>query len=110
MKRTLSTLISLGLCCASSWGQSNIRSLDFGWRFTEQDITEGQTARLDDSSWQVVDLPHDWDIYHAPYADAPSEKAGGYFPGGKGWYRKQMKDSELKVTHGESLWLHFEGV
>ncbi|MCI5507157.1 MAG: DUF4982 domain-containing protein, partial [Prevotella sp.] len=31
-------------------------------------------------------------------------------PAGKGWYRKHVKDSELNVSEGESMWLHFEGV
>lgn len=35
---------------------------------------------------------------------------GGYFPGGTGWYRKQLDASQLRVSPDESLWLHFEGV
>ena len=110
MKRLFAAIGLLGLACIPSAAQSKITSLDFGWKFIEQNVTDGHLAVLDDSEWQSVDLPHDWDIYHKPSADAPTGNGGGYYPGGTGWYRKQIKDTELKVNDGESLWLHFEGV
>lgn len=76
----------------------------------EKDVADAQLAKFDDSKWQRIDLPHDWDIYHAPKADVPTGNGGGYYPAGIGWYRKTFKDTDLKTGKGETLWLHFEGV
>ena len=100
----------LGLTAVNSHAQSKVKCFDFGWKFTNQEITDGQSVSLDDSKWKSIDLPHDWDISHSPATNAATGKGGGYFPAGKGWYRKHVKDSELNVSEGESMWLHFEGV
>lgn len=100
----------LSLLSTTTWSQSNHKNFDFGWKFIENDVVDGYLPSIDVSKWHDIDLPHDWDIYHAPSANAPTGNGGGYFPGGTGWYRKQVKDSELRVKKGESLWLKFEGV
>ena len=73
-----------------------------------------QTKTLFDSGWQFtrngktinVDLPHDWDIYEAPDpATGATKEGGGWFPGGKGEYRKKFKTPKAEVVK-----LHFEGV
>ena len=110
MKKTIFAISMLGLIAVNSHAQSKVKCCDFGWKFTNQEITDGQSISLDDSKWKSIDLPHDWDISHTPSANASTGKGGGYFPAGKGWYRKHVKDSELNVSEGESMWLHFEGV
>ena len=74
----------------------------------------GQTRTLFDSGWQFtcngktvnVDLPHDWDIYESPNPETGATKeGGGWFPGGKGEYRKTFKTPQADVVR-----LHFEGV
>ena len=37
-----------------------------------------------------MDLPHDWSIEATPCPENPAGAAGGFFPGGIGWYRKQI--------------------
>ena len=72
--------------------------LDRGWEFTR----EGKTTK--------VDLPHDWDIYEAPDpATGATKEGGGWYPGGKGEYRKllRLKKSDLNE---KLVKLHFEGV
>lgn len=73
-----------------------------------------QTRLLFDDDWtfiregksQSVDLPHDWDIYAAPDPKTGRTGAGGgWYPGGKGEYRKTFPTPE-----GELVILHFEGV
>lgn len=106
-------IIALGLFAGMTTptlGQSKAQNFDFGWKFIEQDVKEAQLPSYNDGKWTRVNLPHDWDICHSPKADAPSGNGGGYYPGGIGWYRKQVKDSDLKTGKGESLWLHFEGI
>ena len=72
----------------------NRQLFDSGWEFTY----EGKTI--------TVDLPHDWDIYEAPDpATGATGTGGGWYPGGKGEYRKKFKTPE-----GEMIKLHFEGV
>ena len=73
---------------------------DDGWQFTY----EGKTIH--------VDLPHDWDIFFAPN---PSKGAtgtgGGWFPGGKGEYRKSFVMDNLQWDANDALVkIHFEGV
>ena len=67
---------------------------DSGWEFTQS----GKTIK--------VDLPHDWDIYEAPNPDrGATGTGGGWFPGGKGEYRKTFR-----TPKGQLAKLHFEGV
>lgn len=108
MKSILLPLAAMVCTATASWAQSSRQSMDFGWKFIEQDVANAQTVSFDDSKWQSVDLPHDWDIYHTPSANAPTENGGGYFPAGTGWYRKQIKD--VRIGEGQKLVLHFEGV
>lgn len=102
--------ISAFVCSASAlWAQSSKQSFDIGWKFIEQDVQSAHVVTFDDSKWQSVDLPHDWDIYHSPKADAPTENGGGYFPAGTGWYRKKFTLNP-ETAKNISWWLHFEGV
>ena len=67
---------------------------DFGWQFTHN----GKT--------QIIDLPHDWDIFEGPNSgQGATGTGGGWFEAGKGEYRKTFK-----TPVGELVKLHFEGV
>ena len=67
---------------------------DNGWEFTRN----GKTVN--------VNLPHDWDIYEAPDpATGATGTGGGWYPGGKGEYRKTFKTPDAEIVR-----LHFEGV
>lgn len=109
-------VIVLALCSTLSqyWGiavtkaQSVKQNFNFGWKFMERDEADASAPEHDDSRWITVDLPHDWDIFHAPSADAPTGNDGGYYPGGTGWYRKSFKSP--KTTTGDKVKIHFEGV
>ena len=77
-------------------------------------VANAQSQQLFDNGWQFVhngktisvDLPHDWDIYSAPDPEnGNSGTGGGWYPGGKGEYRKKFRTPE-----GELIKLHFEGV
>ncbi|MEM0913716.1 MAG: glycoside hydrolase family 2 TIM barrel-domain containing protein [Planctomycetota bacterium] len=67
-----------------------IRSSNFSgnWLFTLDDPSDGQAPGLDDSSWQPLDLPHDWSVSQ-PFEER-LEGCTGYLPGGIGWYRKRF--------------------
>ena len=65
---------------------------------TDEDEVNGKTI--------TVNLPHDWDIYEAPDpATGATKEGGGWYPGGKGEYRKTFKTPEADIVK-----LHFEGV
>ncbi len=110
MKRTVIAFSIFAGLTSAVFGQSRQQLLDSDWKFIEQDMQNAQSNSFNDSGWKHVDLPHDWDIYHAPSADGATLGGGGFYPGGTGWYRKQIKDSQLRVKKGETIWLHFEGV
>ena len=70
-------VISMMLCVWNSVVAQTQSLFDSGWKFTR----EGKTI--------TVDLPHDWDIYEAPNpATGATGTGGGWYPGGKGEYRK----------------------
>ncbi len=64
--------------------------IDFDWRFALGDYPEAIGPGFDDSAWRVLDVPHDWSIEATPHPDNPARAAGGFFPGGIGWYRKEI--------------------
>ncbi|MCD8302508.1 MAG: DUF4982 domain-containing protein [Prevotellaceae bacterium] len=105
MLRSVSALL-LSALCMGAMAQTSRENFDFNWRFAERDVEQGQLVTLDDNDWQPVNLPHDWDISHAPELSAPSGNDGGYFPGGICWYRKRFAAD----PSAGSVRLHFEGV
>jgi beta-galactosidase len=53
----------LALKCSAAAQNPRERFLaDHGWRFLLGDPADAQDPKLDDHSWRVVDLPHDWSI------------------------------------------------
>jgi beta-galactosidase len=94
---------------------------DDGWRFLRGDAPGAENPGFDDSSWRVLDLPHDFSVEDLPPrpADANGEgvlwgtavlptrvgpfdtelSAGGrdtgWFVGGTAWYRKHFSAAAL---------------
>ena len=69
--------------------------------------TGGPSAKdFDDSSWEIVDLPHDG-IIGGVY-DQSAVRSHAYLPLNTTWYRKHFNlPAEWK---GKSIWVYFEGV
>jgi beta-galactosidase len=79
---------------------------DAGWRFSLIDTGGAAMPAYDDSSWRVVDLPHDWSA-EGPFTAAHAS-GNGYAPGGIGWYRKHFTlDQDLA---GKIAAVEFDGV
>jgi len=78
------------------------------WRFNLGEYPEGRWQEPDDSSWRMVDLPHDWSIELERHPNNPSGNSGGYFPMGRGWYRKTFDAPE--GWRGKKVFIEFEGV
>ena len=82
---------------------------DKDWRFLLGDSASMAKADYDDSSWRLLDVPHDWAIEGDFYVGNPSGAGGGALPGGIGWYRKafEVKSEEVK---SEKFFIEFDGV
>lgn len=101
-------------------------SMDMGWRFHlgdqwgtgENPINLGVSTgpvrpNFDDSSWAVVNLPHDWAVALPFDRNAPADH--GYKPIGPGfpqndigWYRRTFSLSAQ--DEGKRIWIEFGGV
>jgi len=87
-----------------------IRSLNEGWKFrrqaspgggTEPEFLEAEQPAYNDSSWEIVWLPHTWDAT----ADNPFATSGHFR--GTGWYRNRFQVP--LEWQGRMVWLHFKG-
>ena len=93
----LSALLSAFLLAVTVSVAQRRTFIDNDWEFAR----DGQPA-------VVVDLPHDWSIQGVPAADEPAGNDGGYYPTGKGEYRKVLR---LKTKAADRCYaLYFEGV
>ena len=86
-----------------SFGSSEL--FNKGWKFVLGDNPESSSPAFDDTSWQEVNVPHDWSVSMPTSRDKYS--CTGWLPGGIGWYRKSF---ELRKEPGERYYLYFEGV
>lgn len=74
---------------------SLIEQFDFDWRFTLGDCEPSSTpsfasSDFDDSSWRLLDLPHDWSIEGPFSREAPAGGSGAWAPTGVAWYRRRF--------------------
>lgn len=88
-------------------GQARISQLfNFNWKFQMGNLKDAQAVDYDDSSWRLLDLPHDFQM------EQPWVESGGGARGFKemesGWYRKAFKaDPSWK---DKRVLLDFEGI
>lgn len=81
--------------------------IDFDWRFVLRDIPAARERNFDDSAWRLLDLPHDWSIEATPDGGNPAGAAGGFYPGGVGWYRRSL-DIPMDLA-GRRVLVEFDG-
>jgi len=84
------------------------QSLNQEWRFHLGHYEGTRWGDPDDSNWRIVDLPHDWSIELPRGSDNVSGVAGGFFPMGCGWYRKNLPPAQN--WRGKQVTIEFEGV
>lgn len=84
------------------------QNFDTNWKFFLGDNSTASIPDFDDTSWRLLDLPHDWSIEGDFAPSNPAGNDGAYLPTGIGWYRKQFTVpaswSDKKVS------IYFEGV
>jgi beta-galactosidase len=81
---------------------------DYRWRFHLGDVPFGRWREPDDSTWRLLNLPHDWSIELDRDPVSPSSASNGYFPMGLGWYHKRFTAPE--EWRGKRVFIEFEGV
>jgi beta-galactosidase len=81
---------------------------DRDWRFFKGDASGADQAGFVDTSWQSVNVPHDWSI-EGPFAESnPTGAGGGYLPSGIGWYRKHF--TLAQDLSSSRVFIEFDGV
>jgi beta-galactosidase len=83
-------------------------NFDSGWRFFLGDAAGAEKAEFDAGPWRMIDLPHDWSIEGSIVRTNPMGGAGGFFPAGVGWYRRQF--AAPAAWSGKRVMIEFEGV
>ena len=83
-------------------------SFDNDWLFQKGDVTGAQAAKLNDSTWRRLDVPHDWSIEGPFDAKNPTAGSGGFLPSGVGWYRKHFKVAANQKD--KRVFVEFDGV
>ena len=92
-----------------SMSARKVTNFDSGWRFMLADDKRMSDKTFDDSSWRLLDLPHDWAIEGDFSAGNPSGAGGGALPGGVGWYRKSFR-VESASPEQKHMAIRFDGV
>jgi beta-galactosidase len=83
-------------------------SFNQGWLFEPGDRSGGADPALDDSSWRMLSVPHDWGVEHEVMETNTTGAGGGFANAGVGWYRKHFNFSE--DMKGRRVSLLFDGV
>jgi len=108
--------------CSNQQGSeitSNTLSFDDNWRFIKDSLSGAENPDFNDSSWRLLDVPHDWSIEDLPGQNGDSiigpfdrsaidRMSSGYLVGGTGWYRKSFTIKE--ADKDKIACLKFDGV
>ena len=87
-------------------GTTRSENFNDNWKFYMGDASGAEDPGFNDSSWEQVNLPHDYSI-EQEYSTS-GEAESGYLPGGTGWYRKNFTvDSSAE---GKRIRIDFGGV
>ena len=118
------TLLAVALMSAgSAMAQRSVETLNFGWRFHEGNVENGEKTDLNDEAWRRVNVPHDFQIEQPWVAPSADEKADntdaaaniksrlssrGFKEMGCGWYRLHLTPADS--LKGRRLLLDFGGI
>lgn len=102
----------------------SVELLDRDWKFLQGDCPNAESRDCDDSSWQVVEVPHDWaidknfdmsiDRQRVKVIEDGDEnyrirtgRTGALPCFGKAWYRKELEIP--KSAKGDRIFAEFDG-
>nr|T2KM09.2 RecName: Full=Putative beta-glucuronidase; AltName: Full=Glycosyl hydrolase 2 family protein P16; Short=P16_GH2; AltName: Full=Polysaccharide utilization locus H protein P16; Short=PUL H protein P16 [Formosa agariphila KMM 3901] len=78
------------------------------WHFILKDSPDFSKENLDDSSWELLNVPHDWSFEKGVRKGGDQGQGGGYHDGGIGWYRKTFSFSKASLS--KTTYINFDGV
>ncbi|NOR27958.1 MAG: DUF4982 domain-containing protein [Lutibacter sp.] len=100
-------LYIIGLVSCTQPQERTVTSFNENWFFTKGKISGAENPTFDDSSWRVLDVPHDWAI-EGPFAKENNARSGGLPFFGEAWYRKHFNvNDSLK---GKIITVEFDGI
>ena len=112
MRHAAFLLLGAALACnamaAAPGAPRKVQLLSEGWRFARGELPGAEQSGYDDHAWRAVTVPHDYSIEGPIDRRNPSGPAGGFFPGGTGWYRTTLDIARLDA--GQRRWIVFDGV
>ncbi|HOF93386.1 MAG TPA: glycoside hydrolase family 2 TIM barrel-domain containing protein, partial [Bacteroidales bacterium] len=98
----LLSIMASGSVCSGNWNHFNNN-----WKFTKGNPENAQSTNFDDSSWEKVNLPHDWAI-KGPFNEQGNGSTGKLPWRGEGWYRNTFTLSS--EDQGKVVYIKFDGV
>jgi beta-galactosidase len=101
-------LVPLQAAPATAAAPRVVQQFTAGWQFFKGDAPGAEQPGFDSTAWRAVSLPHDWSIEGPVAQTNPSGPAGGFFPGGVGWYRKTL--ALPRIEPGRRTFIVFDGV
>lgn len=123
MRFISAAIATLVFASASMQAQRTIVPINRDWKFTYGDIENAEKKVFDDSQWQTIHVPHDFQIHQPWVAPAPDEmpdsdnpvanvrsrlSSRGFKEMGTGWYRKTFTPEPQ--WKGKRVLLDFEGI
>jgi beta-galactosidase len=81
-------------------------SFNEGWRFLKGEAEGADRPEFADTSWRVLDLPHDWAI-EGPFDPKINPHCGALPFFGVGWYRRHFTLAES--ARGKQFTIEFDG-
>jgi beta-galactosidase len=113
------------ITCAALVGTASARQvvdLNFDWKFKLGENVGAEAMGFNDSKWDTVDVPHDFQVaqeWVEPSADEQAQmsannskrsrlSARGFKELGEGWYRKSFRADP--AWRGKTILLDFEGI
>jgi beta-galactosidase len=84
------------------------KNFNQGWQFHLEEAGRKHWFNPAEIKWRDLDLPHDWSIELERSAQNPCGAAGGFFPMGRGEYRRIFTVPD--EWHGKKVFIEFEGV
>jgi beta-galactosidase len=98
---SLSASISIAGFYPSEGSGRQVYNFNNGWRFMRGDVKDAEKTTFDDSSWELVAVPHTVELM-------PAEASGCRNYQGIAWYRKRFVVPTN--TNGKDVLVHFEAI
>lgn len=99
MKRFFITIVLLFATITVSLARENY-TINESWKFAKGDVQGVEKRGFDDSSWQIVSVPHTWNV------EDTADETKGYYRGA-GWYRRNVNVDKQQLD--KQIYACFEG-